>query len=490
MQTSLARRSLLAALFAAAPGDASPLPAPDADALLLSRTSFGINDAELARVRAVGRAAYVAEQLDPLRIDDGLLPLRLASLFPSLPLNNAQLIEIYARSDDPRQRLRPYAELQGATLLRQIYSRRQLFEVLVEFWSNHFNVTHSDGVARYYKTVDDRDVIRAHALGRFVDLLKASARSPAMLVYLDNASNVVDGPNENYARELMELHTLGVDGGYDETDVREVARCFTGWGLQAQAFRFYANRHDYGAKRVLGRDLPAGQGVQDGLAVLDLLAAHPSTARHIARKLLCRFVGDTPAAELVERIAAVFARTQGDIRATVAAVLDSAEFAASADAKFRRPAEYLIACLRTTTAILSGEEGLRVVTTALAEQGQTPLNWPAPNGYPDVRGYWLNTAALLSRWNFALALFQRGPAAGLHVDAASLRGDAVTPTALVDRLASRLLRRPLQPDARALLIAYAAAGDEVTAVLAPARLDRTAREVGALLLASPYHQYR
>uniref|UniRef100_UPI0021497742 DUF1800 domain-containing protein n=1 Tax=Tahibacter caeni TaxID=1453545 RepID=UPI0021497742 len=441
MQATLARRSLLTALFAAAPATNASLPLPDAAVHLLNRTSFGVDEAALARLRTIGAAAYLDEQLHPGGLDDGPLDAVLARL-STLTLSDAELVRQYATAE-PGQRQVPLQELRAATVLRQRYSRRQLFEVMVEFWSNHFNVTHSDGRARYYKTSDDRDVIRPHALGRFADLLRASARSPAMLVYLDNASNVVDGPNENYARELLELHTLGVDGGYGESDVKEVARCFTGWGLRNHEYHFFANRHDYGAKRVLGRRLPANRGEEDGEAVLDLLAAHPSTARHIAYKLLCRFVEDAPAAALVDRIAGVFGASGGDIRATVAAVLQSAEFQASADRKFRRPAEYLTSCLRASAAVMDGEAGLRLLTAALTAQGQAPLNWPAPNGYPDVQGYWLNTAALLARWNFALALFERGAAAPLHVDIAALRGTAATPAALVDRLAARLLHRPL-----------------------------------------------
>jgi uncharacterized protein (DUF1800 family) len=311
-----------------------------------------------------------------------------------------------------------------------------------------------------------------------------------MLAYLDNATNVVGGPNENYARELMELHTLGVDGGYTETDVKEVARCFTGWGIRNHEYYFYPSRHDYGAKQVLNLSLPANRGEEDGLAVLDLLATHASTARFIARKLLVRFVEDAPSAAFIDTIATVFRNSGGDIRATVAAILKAAEFRASADRKLKRPAEYLAGSLRGSAARIEGDAGLRIVNTALIAQGQAPLDWPAPNGYPDAQGYWLNTAAVLARWNFVLALFERGPNAPLYVDAAALRGNATTPTALVDRLANRLLHRPLTPQAQALLVDYAAVGGDPGAPLPPDRLDDTTRELGALLLASPYAQYR
>jgi len=488
MQAQLARRSLLAALFTATPAHSKALPSPDAAIHLLSRTSFGVDDESLARVRQIGRNAFIDEQLDPAGIDDSALDPRLAS-FASLTMSNAEIMRTYATGEQAARRV-PQQELRDATVLRQRYSRRQIFEVMVEFWSNHFNVTLGEGRGRYYKTSDDRDVIRRHALGHFGELLRASARSPAMLAYLDNASNVVDGPNENYARELMELHTLGIDGGYTEADVKEVARCFTGWGIRNHEYHFFANRHDYGAKTVLGVPLQANRGEEDGLAVLDLLAGHPATARFIAQKLLRRFVEDAPAAAQIDAIAAVFRQSQGDIRATLEAVLKSAGFRAAADRKLKRPAEYITACLRTTAATISGPGGVHIVTAALNAQGQAPLNWPAPNGYPDAQGYWLNTAALLLRWNFALALLQRRAGAALYVDAAHLRGDANTPAALVDRLAARVLRRPLADSARALLVDYAAAGGDPDTVLPPARLDSTTREIGALLLASPYHQYR
>lgn len=488
MQAQLTRRSLLAALFTAAPDHTASLPPPDAATHLLNRTSFGIDRYTYGRVGEIGRDAFIDEQLHPAGLDDSALERVLGSL-ETLSMSNIEIMRTYAVGDQAAQRV-PQRQLRDATVLRQCFSRRQLLEVMVEFWSNHFNITHSEGRGRFYKTSDDRDVIRRFALGRFGELLQASARSPAMLTYLDNASNVVGGPNENYARELMELHTLGVDGGYTEGDVKEVARCFTGWGIRNHEYHFFASRHDYGAKTVLGLALPANRGEEDGMAVLDLLAAHPSTARFIAYKLLRRFVEDAPAAAQIDAIATVFSQSQGDIRATLEAVLKSEPFLAVADRKFRRPAEYIIACLRTCAATISGEQGLRIVTAALTAQGQAPLDWPAPNGYPDVQGYWLNTAALLLRWNFALALFERRAGAPLTLDAATLRGAANTPTGLVDRLAERLLHRPLTTYARTLLVDYAAAGGDPMAILPPARLDSTTRELGALLLASPYHQYR
>jgi uncharacterized protein (DUF1800 family) len=211
-------------------------------------------------------------------------------------LSLAELLEMFR---DREQRIRAYREFQFATFARAVYGKRQLFEVMVEFWGNHFSVNALDGPLTTLKAYEDRDVMRRHALGRFSDMLQADAKSPAMLYYLDNLTNVKDGPNENYARELFELHTLGVDGGYDENDVQEVARIFTGWGLQRRtgAFRFYPFQHDYGAKQVMGVSFPAGRGSIEGERLLDLLyhlsisgAQLPTTPTRIVDALIEHFL--------------------------------------------------------------------------------------------------------------------------------------------------------------------------------------------------------
>ena len=258
-----------------------------------------------------------------------------------------------------RDALRCLGELQQAKILRAALSERQLNEVMVDFWSNHFNVDIRKNDCRALKMTEDRDVIRPHVLGKFRDILGASAKSPAMLKYLDNAENSVprersaiekavieiyvsyklgisgtglipdkEGPNENYGREILELHTLGVDGGYTQKDVEEVARCFTGWGVSGSygSFEFKLDRHDKGAKTVLGVKIPAGGGIKDGEKVLDALARHPATARFISRKLCQRFVADEPPAALVERAAKVFTESDGDIRQVVETIITSPEF--------------------------------------------------------------------------------------------------------------------------------------------------------------------
>src|SRR5205807_6824193 len=308
-------------------------------------------------------------------------------------------------------------ELQMSRILRAVYSERQLQEVMVDFWTNHFNVFAGKGADRWLLTAYDRDTIRPHTLGKFYDLLVADAESPAMLFYLDNFQSVspnaqppqqrpgaARGPlaqlmrmsnnpqqqqpqqqqrrgiNENYARELMELHTLGVDGGYTQKDVQEVARCFTGWtifaprgaGAAAQAvmngrladrlktdagkFFFNARVHDDGEKTVLGHKIPAGGGVNDGLMVLDILAHHPSTAKFIATKLVRNFVSDEPPPALVDRVAQTYLKTDGDIREMLRTIFSSAEFNSSIAyrAKVKQPFELAVSAVRTLGADTNG----------------------------------------------------------------------------------------------------------------------------------------
>lgn len=474
------------------PDDPS-LPPPDEIGLLLGRTSFGARQAEFDRARAIGYAAWVEEQLAYESLDDSALEATLAANLPTLAMSNRQLIE---NSLIDANRFQALGELRAATYLRQLYSPRQLYEVMVEFWTNHFNIEHVDGPLREFKTVDDREVIRRHALGKFRDLLQASAKSVAMLYYLDNYTNVATGPNENYARELMELHTLGVDGGYTETDVREVARILTGWSIDARlgsgaeiSFVFRVLAHDMNAKHALDTDFPAGHGQDEGERLLDLLATHPSTARFIARKLAVRFVGDAPADALVERLAATFLASDGDIRAVLRDLLMSDDFRQSADQKMKRPAEFVASVLRVSGATTTGNFH-RQLTDTLTTLGQVPFMWPAPNGYPDAKGYWISTTSVLSRWNFVFALLEGEFAPALRVDLAALAAGATSPNAIVDQLAARLLRRPLAEDDRARFIAIASGNSMPHRPLPVAiRRDRI-RDVSALMLASPYFQYR
>ena len=279
---------------------------------LLQRTSMGWNLALQQLVESVGWRDYLEQQLHPQDVDDQGLEQQLLEALPSLSMTPFERAVTYGDGDEAV----PFFHLVIATLLRQLYSPRQLFERMVVFWSDHFNISFFSDFGIFFKPTDDLEVIRRHALGKFPDLLRASARSPAMLDYLTNDSNVKGHPNENYARELMELHSLGVDGGYGETDVKEVARALTGWGFAGPEtgpsfgqFRFREADHDRGSKQVLGRVLPADRGIEDGEDVLEELGRHPATARFVAAKLLRYFWGYLPREHTVDAVAEVFLET-------------------------------------------------------------------------------------------------------------------------------------------------------------------------------------
>jgi uncharacterized protein (DUF1800 family) len=395
-------------------GPLTPSPYADIDpvAHALNRWTFGPVPGDYARVAAMGVERFLDEQLAPESIEDGLCE-RAISRFSECwwePLGEA-----YEEDDEA---LSPV--LRRVALLRAIYSRRQLFEVMCEFWSDHFNIDPGKGDCRYAKIADDANTIRKHALGNFREMVRASALSPAMLWYLDGRANVKrtpdEKPNENYARELMELHTLGVHGGYTQQDVMEVARCLTGWTVLAKKddgfsgkllspFKdrgkvvFRKEAHDDGAKRVLGHEIPAGLGEGDLDRVIDIVANHPATAQFVATKLCVRFISDEPPAPAVEAVARAFAGSKGDIKATLRALFSTEEFRASAGMKFKRPFHFIVSALRATNAETDAERG---VMSYLERMGQAPFRYPTPDGYPARASHW--HATLLWRWKFALAL--------------------------------------------------------------------------------------
>jgi len=313
-------------------------------------------------------------------------------------------------------------ELQRAKLLRAVYSERQLYEMMVDFWENHFSIFANKDDDRYLLTGYDRETIRPFAMGRFRDLLGATAHSPAMLFYLDNWRSSVPRPyaatktkpagvdgglNENYARELMELHTLGVDGGYTQKDVQEIARCFTGWTIQKPneqgLFLYRPGLHDDGEKIVLGHRILPGGGPADGERVLDILATHPATARFIATKLARRFISDEPPQSIIDRAAAVFLKTDGSIRETLRAIITSPEFFSTMAyrAKMRSPFEYVAASMRALNAETDGD---RPVLDAIGRMGQPVFGRITPDGYADRADQWLSSGAMIARFNFASAL--------------------------------------------------------------------------------------
>jgi uncharacterized protein (DUF1800 family) len=330
-------------------------------------------------------------------------------------------------------------DLMEAKIYRAIYSTHQLEEQMVDFWYNHFNVFLDKGADRVLAPAYERDAIRPHVFGKFRDLLQATATSPAMLFYLDNWQSVAPdtsarrffakrpsrGLNENYARELMELHTLGVDGGYTQKDIIEVARCFTGWTIQQPNLGggFFYNDivHDQGEKIVLGVKIPARGGKTDGEKVLDILARHPSTARFISKKLAQKFVADDPPPALIDRMAKTFRDTDGDIRAVLTTMINSPEFFSEGAfrAKIKTPFELVVSAVRATGADVDWAMPL---ANQIAQLGQPLYRKLEPTGYPSANSEWVNSAALLGRMNFAIALAS-GRTGGVHLDAAKFSRD-------------------------------------------------------------------
>lgn len=438
---------------------------------VLNRLAFGPRPGDVAAVRTLGVDRWIDQQLHPERVADTAVTSFLAryetlnktseQLYAEYPPPAQALAQLQRRGGtvtaEDSARIREQgrrsgillAELTSSRVARAVLTERQLDEVMVDFWENHFNVFSGKDRTRYFLTDFDTRVIRPHAMGKFRELLGAVAKSEAMLYYLDNWQSVADsgrpvlqparparaqnpraaarraaatpprpaqmpavaqrrrGLNENYARELMELHTLGVDGGYTQQDVIEVARALTGWtldrGAQGGSFVFRPMVHDAGAKVILGQKFPAGRGIEEGEAVLDLLARHPKTATFIATKLARRFVSDTPPPALVARAAETYRSTDGDIRAVLRTIVTSPEFF-SADAyraKVKSPFELVASTLRAMNAVPDSTARSAQLVSRL---GQPIFGHQAPNGYPETGDAWMNTGAILNRINFGLAV--------------------------------------------------------------------------------------
>ncbi|HXE59140.1 MAG TPA: DUF1800 domain-containing protein [Gemmatimonadaceae bacterium] len=489
----------------------------------LARLTFGAQPGDFDRVRAMGVDRWIALELDPARIDDHATDAWIAR-FSTLSMNPADLVRAYpppqavlaqrrrqeassaSRFDSSarpvskldagdslalrnarRRAQRVVDELQVAKVGRALMSRRQLQEVMVDFWENHFSIYAGKGAPeRYMLASFERDAIRPHALGKFRDLLGAVAKSPAMLYYLDNWESTVEanrpalatfsarprrgrpgialrraprprrsGLNENYGRELLELHTLGVDGGYTQADVIAAARAFTGWTIDRPqlggGFVFRPALHDAGEKRFLGRTLDAGRGIEDGEQILDILARSPATARFIATKLARRFVSDSPPPALVERAAATFTRTDGDIRETLRTILTSPEFFSrdAYRAKVKSPFELVVSALRTVDA---QPDTTPRTARIIARLGEPLYMHRDPNGYPETGDAWINTGSILNRINFGLAL-AAGRLPGIDLDAWARREglDTLAPAARVDGVVLDVLGGEASPDSRRVL---------------------------------------
>ena len=447
------------------------------DFLALNRLTFGPRVEERAHFAEIGLQAYIEEQLAFDSLNDFDCDL-LLSPFKTLKMAanelegiSNQLFENYDREKVPN-------ELRQATLLRQLYSRRQLYEVLVDFWNDHFNIYVEKGNCFYLKTVDDREVIRKNAFGSFRDLVWASAHSPAMMVYLDNQANEKSAPNENYARELMELHTLGVDGGYTQQDVMELARCLTGWNVKEHFwlgdFVFKEDLHDTGIKHILGLTI-ANAGIKEAEQVIEMLVTHPSAARFIGTKLARRFIADDPPQAIVEKAAQTFLNTHGDIKSVLRVIL--LDGLPVAQPKYKRPANFVLSTLRALNVETDGV----AIQDHLLRMGQLYLNWPTPDGYPDRSDAWQGN--LMPRWQFAFELI-RGEIKGTRIGLKSLMdiSEAGSLQEEVDAVSSLLLGAPLAAVTRDELI------DSVRS--ANATEEETLQIVTASLLASPAFQWR
>ena len=477
-------------------------------AQLLSRLTFGARPGDLERVKQMGIDTYLKQQLEPDTIDDSALDTRLAKL-PTLSLATPTIAELYnppkpkptplpspnveknetaATANAEMQEAKPSPtpkpkptpppknpgmvvnELQRAKLLRAVYSERQLYEVMVDFWENHFSIFANKDADRLLLTGFDREAVRPFAMGNFRDLLGATAHSPAMLYYLDNWTSSVlrkypatkdrparqsGGINENYARELMELHTLGVNGGYTQKDVQEVARCFTGWTIRKPndegVFIYNPALHDNGEKTVLGVKIAAGGGIADGERVLDILASHPSTARFIATKMARRFLGDEPPKAVVDRAARVFLTTNGSITETLKSIITSPAFFSPAAYrnKVRSPFEYVAAALRITNAETDAD---RPILSWISRMGQPVYGRVTPDGYPDMSTEWLSNNDLLTRFNFAGALATNS-IKGTKVDTKKLleNTDASDPLKVEEALSRLILTNAITDHTKAAL---------------------------------------
>jgi uncharacterized protein (DUF1800 family) len=528
---------------------------------VFNRLTFGPEPGDLVRVRADELDGWLQEQLHPDRIADStgdsivaqfatqrMSVKELADSFPSQDIFIRDLRKsrsvppgapftfthddsaAYKALNDRGARLAQ--QIQAVKMARAVFSRRQLLEVMTDFWENHFSVFSGKMPTRFSLLEYDRDVIRPHALGKFRDLLGAVAKSPEMLYYLDNwqsqsdslhqnlaelgnlarAASVADstriraavrkrvqGINENYARELLELHTLGVDGGYTQRDIINVARAFTGWTIDdpraGGGFVFRPGMHDADGKIVLGHQLPAGRGIEDGENVLDILVHQPATAHFLATKLVRHFVSDNPPASLVNRAAKTFLRTDGDIREVMLTIATSPEFYSRAyyRQKVKEPFELVASTLRALDATPDTTSRSAQLAASL---GQPIFGRLTPDGWPDNSAAWINTGSILARINFGAAVANgRIPAVSLKRWKPAATLEAKPFDSQVDGVVDYVLEGEASPDTRQILVGELnpiAAPNQTAAVAPPPAVkpaDMLALLVG-LALGAPEFQHR
>jgi uncharacterized protein (DUF1800 family) len=413
--TTLSRRGLLGMgaglLGAGALGAAGIATAPVAEAAtsdpvlhLVRRTTYGATPELLHAVRKAGAGPWLERQLHPAKVSDTAMT-ALLRRWPTLRLSAIQLTNRIGRFQWDGM-----FDLVDAHVARACWSNRQLLEVMVDFWSNHLNVTCPSSDVWATRHLYDAHVIRPHALGRFSDMLVAAAKHPAMLTYLDNASSDKHHPNENYARELLELHTVGVGAGYSEAMVQSAARLLTGLSVDydTQTYLYDTSKHATGPVKVLGfsdaNRSTYGEKVAE--AYLRYLAHHPATARHIALKLAVRFVSDAPPAALVSQLAKVYLHSGTDVRPVLRELFGSKAFHTSSGDKVKRPFEDMVSTVRALgiRPPASGTDGVRAIQWMANDLGHAPLGWHPPDGYPDVAASWQSAGGTLARWNAHLSL--------------------------------------------------------------------------------------
>lgn len=456
-------------------GDGCPIDVTDAERLLVQRVTFGLTNEELALVSQLGYEGYLEYHLNPEAIDDSEMDRKLRR-YPTLQESVRKHYKRAVNGD-----YSPAEELIFATAWRQAESKRQLYERMVEFWTDHFNIYLFKDGCEYLKPADDRDTIRAYAMDTFPNLLLATARSSAMLTYLDNAGSYVGSPNQNYARELLELHTLGTEN-YTQFDIEEIARCFTGWTVDYRllsrdfgTFYFEPSYHDDGGKTVLGYDIPPGGGVTDGQRVLEILSTDPviapKTARFVGTKLLRHLWGYEPPQDLIDDVVNAYLSTGGDIKAMIRAALNPDKIGCAAP-KLKRPNYLAVSAVRALQASLIAPDYLAYEMYYL---GQYPFYWAPPNGYPDSLGYW--SGNLLPRWRMGLFFFNEQ--VGIRFNINDILG-AGSADQKIEAINQKLFFGQLPETDRAELLAYLSVDPD----------DRTrVEETVALALGAPGFQW-
>lgn len=439
---------------------------------LMQRAGYGWTPSDLTNAARTSWEEHLAGQLAYESIVDTGIEARLA-LLPTLTMSSAQLYPIF-------NHIR-VGELVTSRILRAVYSRRQLFERMVEFWHDHFNVYIFKSECPALTTAYDREAIRPHAMGKFKDLLIATAMSPAMITYLDNRTNNKFGPNQNYSRELLELHTLGTPAAFSENDVKEVARCFTGWSViehendpNRGQFIFRPENHDQGGKTVLGHIIPPNGGMQDGITVLEILADHPLTATSLANKIAIYFFGPNAPRAYVRSIEVMFRLSGGDIRSTLQAAL-AATHLSKAPPLFRRPFHQFATSVR---AILANVTQTGEYRSLLTEAGHQPFHWIPPNGYPIAPDYWRGN--LLPRWGFGMEL-SANRMDGVSVPFSNLVKGLPAVGLVLDSVSKSLFANAMPESLRASLTFYA--GQQMILT------ERAVRDVYGLAMGSPEFQH-